>query len=598
MPATDLEVANGATTMTAASAFFDTLDPSRPFPTIITCPSEFVALSAALGYAQVTGIPQCVLVHVDCGTLALGQSIHNASVARVPVLCFAGLSPSTQDGEKVGSRTEYIHWLQDVHDQQAIVRQYCRYSGEIRISENIKQVTLRALQFSTSDPKGPCYLVAGREVLEQHIEIPDLQGLSMGPISPTGLPESGVELISHALINAKRPLIITGYSGRNLRVPPLLAKLCDQLPIRVVETVGSDLCIRHDHDAYVGFTVRTHPEVLKADVIIVLDCDVPWIPTAGKPAKDVTTFHLDVDPLKQQMPLFYINAGKRYRVSSELAITQLIHFLNQQNLRQEHHAAAFEERAREARAWRQNLRELEAPPIDGTIRMPFLAARLRHHVPPQTTYVLEAVTNAAGLVDHLGLVEPGSMYGSGAGGLGWGGGAALGAKLAKPGSFVCAVLGDGTFFFAQMDSVYWISRRYDIPFLMVVLNNGGWEAPKVSALLVNDAGLASQVSKKNYPGIAAAAGKAWGRTVTDPKNLDTVLSEAVNVVKGGISALVEVRCVTHCYTLSKLAVVNQISPPFHNADLGEHSQNSIPVAHVPRCACVNRHFVGREVNRK
>lgn len=129
-----------------------------------------------------------------------------------------------------------------------------------------------------------------------------------------------MELISHALINAKRPLIITGYSGRNLRVPPLLAKLCDQLPIRVVETVGSDLCIRHDHDAYVGFTVRTHPEVLKADVIIVLDCDVPWIPTAGKPAKgttalplhrhafpdpdqpDVTTFHLDVDPLKQQMP--------------------------------------------------------------------------------------------------------------------------------------------------------------------------------------------------------------------------------------------------------------------------------------------------------
>lgn len=58
-------------------------------------------------------------------------------------------------------------------------------------------------------------------------------------------------------------------------------------------------------------------------------------------------------------------------------------------------------------------------------------------------------------------------------------------------------LGDGTFFFAQMDSVYWISRRYDIPFLMVVLNNGGWEAPKVSALLVNDAGLASQVSKKS-----------------------------------------------------------------------------------------------------
>lgn len=79
---------------------------STRFPTIITCPSELVALSAALGYAQVTGSPQCVIVHVDCGTLAMGQSIHNASVTRVPVLCFAGLSPFTDGGEMLGSRTE------------------------------------------------------------------------------------------------------------------------------------------------------------------------------------------------------------------------------------------------------------------------------------------------------------------------------------------------------------------------------------------------------------------------------------------------------------------------------------------------------------
>lgn len=48
-----------------------------------------------------------MIVHVDCGTLAMGQSIHNASVARVPVLMFAGLSPVTQEGEMLGSRTEY-----------------------------------------------------------------------------------------------------------------------------------------------------------------------------------------------------------------------------------------------------------------------------------------------------------------------------------------------------------------------------------------------------------------------------------------------------------------------------------------------------------
>ncbi|KAJ5213576.1 thiamine pyrophosphate enzyme [Penicillium cf. viridicatum] len=73
------------------------------FPNIIICPSELVTLSAALGFAQVTGKPQYVLVHVDCGTLALGQSIHNASVGRVPVLYFASLSTFTQRGELLGS---------------------------------------------------------------------------------------------------------------------------------------------------------------------------------------------------------------------------------------------------------------------------------------------------------------------------------------------------------------------------------------------------------------------------------------------------------------------------------------------------------------
>ena len=57
-------------------------------------------------------------MHVECGTLAMGQSIHNASVGRVPVLCFAGMSPFTQDGELLGSRTEYYHSKQIQYEHQ------------------------------------------------------------------------------------------------------------------------------------------------------------------------------------------------------------------------------------------------------------------------------------------------------------------------------------------------------------------------------------------------------------------------------------------------------------------------------------------------
>src|SRR5579875_3317363 len=53
-------------------------------PSVITCPNEMVALSAAHGHALVSGRAQAVLVHVDCGTQALGGAVHNAARARVP----------------------------------------------------------------------------------------------------------------------------------------------------------------------------------------------------------------------------------------------------------------------------------------------------------------------------------------------------------------------------------------------------------------------------------------------------------------------------------------------------------------------------------
>ncbi|KAJ5160093.1 uncharacterized protein N7482_007097 [Penicillium canariense] len=523
---------------------------STKFPNIITCPSELVALSAALGYAQVSGLPQCVLVHVDCGTLALGQSIHNASVGRVPVLCFAGLSPFTQRGELKGSRTEFIHWLQDVPDQAAILRQYCRYSGEIKTGRNIKEMVNRALQFSLSDPKGPTYLMAAREVLEEKVERKFLEEETLTPILPSALPESEVELIATTLLSAKRPLVITGYLGRNRNAPPLLEELCDKLPIGVVEMVGSDLCIRSDHEAYLGVTVTTHPEVLEADANPRKARTAPQSLNTLSSILGTKIFHLDVDPLKEQMRLFSINVMRRMKVNCELALKQLNTFIDKQNISKANYAAEFRARATRYAKWREELRHLQSPQEDGVISVPYLTSRLRQHVPENTTFVLEAVTNAGPLIHHLNLVKPGSLVASGAGGLGWGGGATLGVKLAKPNSFVCGIVGDGTYLFSQMESVYWIARRYDVPFLLIVLNNGGWNAPKVSALLVHKDGLSSKSNSRDlnisfepspdYPGIATAAGNAWGGTIKTQNELDQAIAEGTKVVQSGRCAVIEV----------------------------------------------------------
>ena len=103
-----------------------------------------VAMSMADGYARLTNKPQCVIIHVDVGTQGLGAAVHNASTGRAPVLVFAGLSPYTIEGEMRGSRTEYIHWMQDVPDQKQIVAQYCRFTGEIKTGKNVKVCIWRA----------------------------------------------------------------------------------------------------------------------------------------------------------------------------------------------------------------------------------------------------------------------------------------------------------------------------------------------------------------------------------------------------------------------------------------------------------------------
>src|SRR5271155_1111381 len=284
-----------------------------------------VALSMADGYARLTRKPQCVIVHVDVGTQGLGAAVHNASCGRAPVLIFAGLSPYTIEGEYSGSRTEYIHWIQDVPDQKQIVAQYCRYTGEIKAGRNVKQMVNRALQFATSDPQGPVYLYGARESMEEDIEPYHLDQSVWKPVASPALPAPAVEQIADLLVSAKSPLLIVGYTGRNPASVTAASALADLIPsLRVLDTGGCDMCFPATHPASLGSRFGQHDAITTADVILVVDCDVPWIPTQCKPSPDAKIIHVDVDPLKQQMPVFYIPAVARYRADSATAFGQLV----------------------------------------------------------------------------------------------------------------------------------------------------------------------------------------------------------------------------------------------------------------------------------
>ncbi|KAL4803475.1 hypothetical protein BDV18DRAFT_153740 [Aspergillus unguis] len=538
------------------------------FPKIVTCPNEMVALSMADGYARLTGQPQAVIVHVDVGTQGLGAAVHNASCGRAPVLIFAGLSPFTIEGEMRGSRTEYIHWIQDVPDQKQIVSQYCRYAADIRSGKNIKQMVHRALQFATSDPKGPVYLAGAREVMEEEIEPYSVSPYSWRGVMPSALPKEGVELIAKELAAAKEPLVIVGYSGRDARGVKELVTLADTFQgVRVLDTGGSDMCFPGDHPASLGLRYGIHDAIKTADLILVADCDVPWIPTQCKPKDSAKIIHVDVDPLKQQMPVFYIPSMATFRAESATAFKQINEYVSsnaelKQFTTSETNKAFGKQRQESFAKAKQAITAQAETPSGGPsapLNTSYLLAQLRQACPADTIWAIEAVTNTPIVADQISATLPNTWINCGGGGLGWSGGGALGIKLAtdaaaggsNKGAFVCQVVGDGTFLFSVPGSVYWIAKRYNIPVLTIVLNNKGWNAPRKSMLLVHPNGDGSKATNEDlnisfaptpdYAGVARAAsgGHIWAGTASDVQDLAKLLPEAVESVKNGVGAVLE-----------------------------------------------------------
>ncbi len=514
----------------------------RPTPRVITCPNEMVALTAAQGHAQVSGRAQAVVVHVECGTQALAGAVHNVDKGRVPVLIFAGASPFTQHGEMKGSRNEFIQWIQDVHDQRGIVRGYMRYDAEIRTGRNMRQMVFRAMQFAHSDPKGPVYLMGAREVMEEVVPRVETDPADFTPIGPAALPPEAVNALLADVLAARRPLIVTSYLGRNTRAVEELRRFAGPLGIGVLDSVPNAVNLPHDDAMHQGCQwnePRQNAALAEADLVIVIDSDVPWIPTVSKPRDGVRIWHLDVDPLKQQMPLWHIPARRVFKAHAETALSQL----NAGLARFTVNDALITERrdywAAQHHARRAAQARLEVPGADDGITSEYLIAQVRALMDDRTLILNEGITNYPAICNHIAPTRAGQMLNSGGGNLGWAGGAALGAKLADPSLTVIAMMGDGCYMFSQPSTVHWMARHYDTPFLQIIFNNRGWKAPRFSTLAVHGAGYAAASPDigvafdppPDYSAIAAAAGGAYARKVERASELPAVLAEALRIVK-------------------------------------------------------------------
>jgi len=407
-------------------------------------------------------------------------------------------------------------------------------------------VGLRALAIAHSQPQGPVYLSLPREVMHDSAPCPGALPSQHPP--GAGLPEpAAVAQIAQVLAQARNPLIVTARAGREPQAVPLLAELAQTWAWPVVEFRPRYLNLPSGHPMHGGYEVQ--PWLAQADAIVVLDCDVPWIPAQGQPAPGVPVFHVGSDPLFARYP----SRGFRSDASVQATPEAFLRALSQALLAHRPDADAQQARVQTLLAMAEQRRTALAAAVGSHSRqLPSMAAvsqALGQALRGQGEVI---VVNEYSLVPAaLGLPEPGSYFGSSpVGGLGWGLPAALGAKLARPQALVVAGVGDGSYEFSNPLACHQ-AAMHDIPVLTLVLNNGGYGAVERATRALHPQGqaaptgmeLVSLAPAPRYDQVIAACG-GWGRQVSRHEDLPGALSEAIEqVMRHRRQALLDIACI-------------------------------------------------------
>lgn len=510
-------------------------------PELVTCPHEFTAMSAAHGCAVATGEPQVVLVHVDVGTQNLGAAMHNAHRAGAPVFVLAGLAPVTDTGHS-GSRDHPVHYFQDVPDQSGIVREYSRWVDEYRPPADPAETVRRGLERAVSEPSGPVYVTATREALSETVDA-TTTGATPRRVHPGGADASEVARLVSYVRDADRPAVITSDIGRfpaDERVETLV-EFAETVGAGVVEQMPTTLCFPRDHEQHVGHDPTVALE--HADLVVVAESDVPWIPGDG-PETDTPVVQVDADPTKPAYPHWPFNIAETIRADATATLGTVAQQVDPANgasgrsfwrdIAAERHADAAD--------------RLAADEAAGRLTPTVLSAAIESIVDEETVIVEDAVTSRPSILEQLRLSEPGNYFWKGGAGLGWSGGAAVGVKLARPDSRVVSLVGDGSYMFANPTACALFAAEYDAPTLTVVYDNQGWNAVKNATTTQYPDGVAAHTSVpesrfETAMDLTAPANvvDAHTQVIQEPEELPAALEAAAEAVDGGVSAVLDVK---------------------------------------------------------
>lgn len=433
---------------------------------------DAIPVGMAYGYAQATGEPAFVNLHITPGLANGLGNIFNAYRAKVPVVVTAG---------QVDTRMmlqEPSLWS----DLARLASPYTKWSYEARAPEDVPVALARAFKTAAAPPTGPVFLGLPMDCLDGEVPGP----APWFEVEPDTMPSPAVlDRIAAALAGARDPVVIVGGGAAGAGARAALVRIAEATGARVYgERLPTRSAFPTDHPQYLGMAGLALPELQAeigaADAVVLAGArkfaGLLYTPPVHLAAR-TTVVHIDPDPWelgKNVIPTIGAvgHVGATLTEVADRLAARLGTDGRAAGAEQRRRAVA-EERARREERWRQ----AATPPKAGERMSAACAYRILGETMTEATTIVDEAVTAARIVDrYLPLRTERSYFGIAAGSLGLGLPAALGAQMAWPDRHVVCTIGDGSLMYTVQ--ALWTAARYHIPVTVFVVDNRAYEVLK------------------------------------------------------------------------------------------------------------------------
>jgi acetolactate synthase-1/2/3 large subunit len=531
-------------------------------PEFITCCHEEASVAMAHGFAKADGKPIAAMLHAQVGLQHASMAIYNAYADRVPVILIAGNTLDTA-GRRPG-----VEWLHTAQDLATMVRDFTKWDDTPVSLTHFGESAVRGYKIATTPPYMPVLLVADGDLQEQPIEAGANPHVPKLPVmAPPQGDLNAVRETARILVGAENPVIVVDRAARTAAGLKLIVELAEAVQAPVVDQLGRmNFPSRHP----LNQTDRARVLIGAADFILGLELTDFW----GTVNAYRDQAHRTSRPAsKADAKLVSITAGDLYAKGNyqdlqrypevdlaiagdaEATLPWLIEAVRKEITADR--KRVFEERGKKLAAARlQLLDQARTAAVVAWDASPISTARLASEVWGQIRNDDWSLVSEASFISNwpvrLWDFTKYSQFngGSGAYGVGYGAPAAAGAALAhkKHGRLCVSIQNDGDLMYGP--GVLWTAAHHKIPLLSVMHNNRAYHQEVMHIQRMADrhqrgitrasVGTTLEDPHIDYAGLARSMGLYGEEPITDPKELGPALKRAVEVVRRGEPALVDV----------------------------------------------------------